>query len=73
MIGAINLPLCLIQKRICVSFDSFFLLQAVGVGVRLIIKCIFRKLDVGAWTGLMSHNRDRWRALVNAVMNLHVL
>jgi hypothetical protein len=35
-----------------------------GVDGRIILKRIFRKWDVGVWTGL------RWRVFVNAVMNL---
>jgi len=58
-------------------------LEALGVeleGNTLCIKCIkynvlkwfFRKWDRGAWTGLMAQDRDRWWALVDAVMNLAV-
>jgi hypothetical protein len=37
---------------------------------RIILRQIFRKWDVGVWTGLKWLRIDRWRALVNAVMNL---
>jgi hypothetical protein len=43
-----------------------------GVDGRIILKWIFKKWDGGMdWTEL-AQNRDRWRALVNAVMNLWV-
>ena len=44
-----------------------------GVDGRIILRWIFRKWDVGGmeWTEL-AQERDRWRALVNAVMNLRV-
>ena len=45
----------------------------LGVDGRIILRWIFRKLVVGSmdWIELVQ-DRDRWRALVNAVMNLRV-
>jgi hypothetical protein len=44
-----------------------------GVDGRIILKCIFKKWNWGGmdWIGL-AQDRDRWRTLVNAVMNLWV-
>jgi hypothetical protein len=44
-------------------------LEDPGLDGRIILREIFRKCDVGAWTG---QARDRWRTLVKKVMNLLV-
>jgi hypothetical protein len=45
-----------------------------GVDWRIILRWIFRKWDVGIWTGMSWLNdKYRWRVLVNAVMNIRVL
>jgi ribosomal protein S4E len=42
-----------------------------GVDGRIILKRIFRKQDVGGMDCIeLVQGGDRWRALVNAVMNL---
>jgi hypothetical protein len=46
-------------------------LEDPGVDGRIILRLIFKKWGVGGidWFKL-AQDRDRWRALVNAVMNL---
>jgi hypothetical protein len=47
-------------------------LEDPGVDGRIILKWIFERLDGGMdWISL-GEDRDRWRALVNTVMNLRV-
>jgi hypothetical protein len=43
-----------------------------GIDGRIILGWIFRKWDVGVWTGLGWLRIYRWRAMVNAIMNLRV-
>jgi hypothetical protein len=43
-----------------------------GVDGRIILKCIFKTCDGGMDWIELAQDRDRWMALVNAVMNLRV-
>jgi hypothetical protein len=47
-------------------------LEDPGVDGRVILKWIFKKWDGGRGLDYMAQDRDRWRALVNAAMNLRV-
>jgi hypothetical protein len=46
-------------------------LEDPGVDERIILEWILEKWYGGAWTGSIWF-RDKWRAVVNAVMNLRV-
>ena len=43
-----------------------------GADGRIILRCIFRKWSGGKDWIELAQDRDRWRALVNVVMNLWV-
>jgi hypothetical protein len=47
-------------------------LEGPGVDGRIILKWILEKWDVGMDCIDVAHDRNRWRAVVNAVMNLRV-
>jgi hypothetical protein len=47
-------------------------LEVPGVDGRIILKRIFKKWDGGMDWIDTAQDRDRWQALVNAVMNLRV-
>jgi hypothetical protein len=48
-------------------------LEDSDVDGRIILRWIFRKWDVGSVDCIdLAQDRDRWRALVNAVMNSRV-
>jgi hypothetical protein len=49
------------------------ILRNLGVDGNIILKCIFKKWNGEAWTKYgLAQGRDRWPALVNAVMILRV-
>ena len=43
-----------------------------SVDGRIILRCIFRKWGGGMGWGFLVQDMDRWRAVVNAAMNLRV-
>jgi hypothetical protein len=64
------------RKEACTGFWSENLkerdhLVDPSAFLRIILRRFFRKWDVEVWIEL-AKDRDRWRALVNAVMNLRV-
>ena len=47
-------------------------LRNPSVDGRIILKCICGKWDGGMGSIVLAQNRDRWRALVNALRNIRV-
>jgi len=44
-----------------------------GIDGKIVLRWIFSKWDVGGMNWIeLAQDRDRWRALVNAVLNLQV-
>jgi hypothetical protein len=43
-----------------------------GVDGKIILKCIFERLDGGHRLNDLAQDRDGWRALLNTVMSLRV-
>jgi hypothetical protein len=60
------------ERYIKVFGEKRYHLGDPGIDGMIILRWIFGKWDVGVWTGLSWFSRDRWWALVNAVMNLRV-
>jgi hypothetical protein len=58
-------------KEVNNSVQFYYDMRLVLDG-RTILKWIFKKWDGGMDWIDMAQDRDRWRALVNAVMNLRV-
>ena len=57
----------------CGNLRERDLLGVPGVDGRIILRWIFRKKDVSVMDWIeLAEDRDRWRGLVNAVMNIRV-